>query len=127
MYLLAVVVKMHRILTHTGIVDITDDHSLLTINGNEISPKDVQLGTELLHKTMINHTSIDNNEMDIFKAKIYGFFFGDGSCGIYNCLRSFTKFHEYLRIFTKLYEALRIFFSIVTKFIALSIMITLEI
>ena len=77
--------KMHRILTHTGIVDVTDDHSLLTIDGNEISPKDVELGTELLHKTMINNISIDNNEMDIYKAKIYGFFFGDGSCGIYDC------------------------------------------
>tara|TARA_B100000035_G_scaffold279317_1_gene258840 strand:- start:133 stop:5097 length:4965 start_codon:yes stop_codon:yes gene_type:complete len=77
--------KMHRILTHTGVVDVTDDHSLLTIDGNEISPKDVKLGTELLHKTMINDSSIESNDMDVLKAMIYGFFFGDGSCGIYNC------------------------------------------
>ena len=44
--------KMVRILTHTGLVDVTDDHSLILKNGNEISPKDVQIGTELLHHTL---------------------------------------------------------------------------
>jgi len=46
--------KMMRVLTHTGLVDVTDDHSLLTKDGNEISPKDVQIGTELLHKKLPN-------------------------------------------------------------------------
>lgn len=41
--------KMMRILTHTGMVDVTDDHSLLLMNGNEVSPNDVCIGTELLH------------------------------------------------------------------------------
>ena len=42
--------KMIRVLTHTGLVDVTDDHSLVDINGNEISPKDVVKNkTELLH------------------------------------------------------------------------------
>jgi DNA polymerase elongation subunit (family B) len=41
--------KIIRILTHTGLVDVTDDHSLLTPNGIEVSPKDVCVGTELLH------------------------------------------------------------------------------
>ena len=41
--------KMMRILTHTALVDVTDDHSLLLSNGNEVSPKDVVIGTELLH------------------------------------------------------------------------------
>ena len=42
--------KMIRVLTHTGLVDVTDDHSLVDINGNEISPKDiVKNQTELLH------------------------------------------------------------------------------
>jgi DNA polymerase elongation subunit (family B) len=76
--------KMMRVLTHTGLVDVTDDHSLLTKDGNEISPKDVQIGTELLHNRLIlneqESTSITEDE-----AKIMGFFFGDGSCGEYNC------------------------------------------
>jgi DNA polymerase elongation subunit (family B) len=44
--------KMMRILTHTGCVDVTDDHSLITKEGLEISPKDVQIGLELLHHSL---------------------------------------------------------------------------
>jgi DNA polymerase elongation subunit (family B) len=42
--------KMIRILTETAVVDVTDDHSLLRSNGDMVSPKDVSVGTELLHK-----------------------------------------------------------------------------
>ena len=80
--------KIVRILTHTGCVDVTDDHSLLTNNGNEISPKNVDIGTQLLHKTMSceNFNKCDNNyNIGQEEARIYGFFFGDGSCGKYNC------------------------------------------
>ena len=45
--------KMIRILTHTGLVDVTDDHSLIRADGNEISPKDVKVGTELLHNPLL--------------------------------------------------------------------------
>ena len=41
--------KMFRIATPTGIVDVTDDHSLLKPNGEEISPKQCQVGCRLLH------------------------------------------------------------------------------
>jgi DNA polymerase elongation subunit (family B) len=41
--------KMMRILTPKGLVDVTDDHSLLNIQGQEISPRDIDVGTELLH------------------------------------------------------------------------------
>ena len=41
--------KMIRVLTHTGLVDVTDDHSLLGLDGKEISPKEVGVGSELLH------------------------------------------------------------------------------
>ena len=52
--------KMMRILTHTGLVDVTDDHSLLTNDGIEISPKDVKIGTNLLHHSQpINNTNLD--------------------------------------------------------------------
>jgi DNA polymerase elongation subunit (family B) len=76
--------KMIRILTHTGCVDVTDDHSLVRSDGTEISPKDVQIGTELLHYSLpINENEI--NSVCIDEAKILGFFFGDGSCGEYSC------------------------------------------
>jgi len=44
--------KMVRILTHTGCVDVTDDHSLVRNNGKEVSPKDIEIGMELLHNKL---------------------------------------------------------------------------
>jgi DNA polymerase elongation subunit (family B) len=51
--------KMIRILTHTGLVDVTDDHSLLLKNGEEISPNNVTIGTPLLHNRL-NDVCINN-------------------------------------------------------------------
>ena len=71
-----------RILTHTGIVDVTDDHSLLKKDESIISSKDVTIGTELLHKTLnLNEyisNNINNNNISLLKARISGFFFGSG-------------------------------------------------
>ena len=76
--------KMVRILTHTGLVDVTDDHSLLNLDGSEISPKDINIGNELLHHSLpINEEMV--GEISIDEAQIMGFFFGDGSCGTYIC------------------------------------------
>lgn len=48
--------KMIRVLTHTGVVDVTDDHSLVLNNGVEISPKQItetNINTiELLHHSL---------------------------------------------------------------------------
>jgi DNA polymerase elongation subunit (family B) len=44
--------KMVRVVTPTSIVDVTDDHSLLLKDGKEISPKDIKIGTELLHHSL---------------------------------------------------------------------------
>ena len=40
--------KMVRILTHTGLVDVTDDHSLLLEDGKEVSSNDLPIGSLLL-------------------------------------------------------------------------------
>jgi DNA polymerase elongation subunit (family B) len=76
--------KMIRVLTHTGCVDVTDDHSLINSNGEEISPKDCILGQELLHYDLPLFVS-NNNYISEEEAQIMGFFFGDGSCGEYKC------------------------------------------
>jgi len=51
--------KMMRILTHTGLVDVTDDHSLVKSDGTEIKPNEVTIGCELLHNKLrelsLNH------------------------------------------------------------------------
>ena len=52
--------KMVRILTHTGMVDVTDDHSLILKDGNEISPKECMLGTELLHNPLLEKVEQNN-------------------------------------------------------------------
>ena len=78
--------KMIRILTHTGIVDVTDDHSLIRLNGEEVSPKDLKVGDELLHNSFPKLEEKDKpTELELIKAQIDGFFVGDGSCGYYDC------------------------------------------
>jgi len=78
--------QMIRVLTHTGLVDVTDDHSLLLLNGNEISPNNVIVGTELMHHPNPNPSiNVDDKFITEDEAQIMGFFFGDGSCGLYDC------------------------------------------
>jgi DNA polymerase elongation subunit (family B) len=76
--------KIIRVLTHTGLVDVTDDHSLILDDGSEISPKEVNVGTKLLHHKLPNQEKIVSCISEE-EAQIMGFFFGDGSCGSYDC------------------------------------------
>lgn len=46
--------KMIRVVTNTGMVDVTDDHSLVNSEGKEISPKDLVMGMKLLHKPLLD-------------------------------------------------------------------------
>jgi DNA polymerase elongation subunit (family B) len=56
--------KMVRVLTNTGCVDVTDDHSLLKMDGTEISPTQCSIGTELLHnKKSMEDFSINLEKM----------------------------------------------------------------
>lgn len=53
--------KIYEVMTLQGYVKVTEDHSLLDFEGNQIKPTDCELGTKLLH----------NREFEGFK-KIYG-------------------------------------------------------
>jgi hypothetical protein len=75
--------KIIRVLTHTGMVDVTDDHSLLKLDKTEVSSKNLSIGNELLHHKYPCIPSTSNSCIN--KARIAGFFFGDGSCGVYQC------------------------------------------
>ncbi|ANB50688.1 B-family DNA polymerase [Powai lake megavirus] len=58
--------KLYRVLTNTGCIDVTEDHSLLDTNKNIIKPIDCQIGTELLH----GFPEINNNNklpLEIYK------------------------------------------------------------
>jgi len=69
--------KMIRILTNSGLVDVTDDHSLLLENGEEVSPKDVNIGTILCHKNLSKQDLIECKQIYnidyINRAKIFIF------------------------------------------------------
>ena len=43
-----------RIVTQCGIVDVTDDHSLLLEDGKEISPKEIRIGDKLMYNKIYN-------------------------------------------------------------------------
>lgn len=51
--------SMWRIQTPSGFVDATDDHSLLTPTGTEVSPKDVAMEAELMHHQCHDFATLD--------------------------------------------------------------------
>ena len=92
---------IYRITTHTGMVDVTEDHSLLDEHKQIIKPNSAICGTRLLHHYpnvgsrmetkltlsdfMVYVETSHKAPLDEKRAFIWGFFFGDGSCGKYNC------------------------------------------
>ena len=49
--------KIYRVLTHTGLVDVTEDHSLLSPSIELLKPKDVQVGQKLFHSFPVDVSS----------------------------------------------------------------------
>lgn len=77
--------KMYRVLTHTGCLDVTEDHCLLNNNLEKISAKDLNIGDEIYHNDLnINDTITNNYNISEDEAFIMGLFFADGTCGVYN-------------------------------------------
>jgi DNA polymerase elongation subunit (family B) len=75
--------QMYRVLTHTGCVDVTEDHSLLLPNGQEVRPWQVKVGTKILHNDL--PALPETTDLTWEEAWVWGFFYGDGSCGQYEC------------------------------------------
>ena len=76
---------LHRVLTHTGVVDCTADHSLLRPDGTEVRPCDVQLGSELMHASLPTLACDAECGITLGHAFGMGLFAADGSCGEYMC------------------------------------------
>ena len=85
--------KIYRINTHCGLVDVTEDHSLLDENWEKMKPKDCEIGQKLAQSypdfgarkekyTLSKILDLDE-EITNSEALIMGFFFGDGTCGCY--------------------------------------------
>lgn len=75
--------RLYRVVTHTGIVDVTEDHSLLNENAQEITPNEIAVGMKLLHHNLPNEQFTDPN-MTEDKAWAWGFFMAEGTCGSYS-------------------------------------------
>ena len=72
---------IHRVLTHTGLVDVTSNHSLLDINGEMIKSTECKIKeTQLLQKVFKNEMYKNYNIDDDF-AFALGYFAADGYCG----------------------------------------------
>lgn len=75
---------MWRILTHTGVVDATEDHSLLNTNGEEVTPADVTVGYDLLHASPKNSIPTKSPSFSVKEAFVMGVFFVRGTCESYH-------------------------------------------
>jgi len=73
---------IYRVTSHNGTIDVTEDHSLLNDKKELIKPSELKLGEKLL--TSFPSELNKDESLSSEKAWIYGFFYGDGSCGKYN-------------------------------------------
>lgn len=84
--------RIVRVLTHTGCLDVTEDHSLLTPEGERIRPSECAIGTRLLHAYPTKfsapseiYSAFKVVPRDESEAFLWGLFLADGSCGSYEC------------------------------------------
>lgn len=68
--------KLYRITTRTGLITVTEDHSLLDINGKEISPNNINVGGKLLTKSL---PRLSEDGLKIPHAWVWGLFYSFGS------------------------------------------------
>jgi len=78
--------KLYRVLTHSGVVDATEDHSLVLSDGKECKPSSVTIGTKLLHN-FEQYKELFGTDCEITEneAWVMGLFMADGSADVYNC------------------------------------------
>ena len=92
MHALAPRKQMVRVLTQTGLVDVTSDHSLIRGDGKAVSPMELSLDVDLLHAPVplpLVYDAAGPSEED--EARIMGFFMGGGVCGSYSSDNSQIK------------------------------------
>ena len=80
--------RLVRVLTHGGVADVTEDHSLLSPAGDKLRPTDVTVGTPLLHATRLPTASAETEGLctndaihDVGEAWVMGLFFAAGAVG----------------------------------------------
>jgi DNA polymerase elongation subunit (family B) len=114
--------KIIRVLTHTGCIDVTDDHSLLYKDGTRVSPKDLKIGDELLHKDLdFKYNQLQEKEVEetfsVDEARTFAMFFGDGSSKYYNYKSHLLPSHSYKCTESYINKYRRLFYNNKIKFI----------
>lgn len=69
--------KLYRILTHTGLVTVTEDHSLLDPELRVVRPSEIKVGQSLLHHPLPIYEGTTRINCPYAK----GLFMAEGSCG----------------------------------------------
>ena len=69
---------IYRVLTHTGCVDVTEDHSLLSPDGAKVRPSECMIGTELMHYDLPKSTVCEkfrfSDDADMIPAEMFYMF-----------------------------------------------------
>lgn len=76
--------KIYQVVCHTGVVHVTEDHSLLNEYAVEITPNELKVGSKLLISALPNPT-IEQTIVPVDLSYVWGVFLAEGSCGIYDC------------------------------------------
>lgn len=83
--------RIYNVMSHTGVVNVTEDHSLCDIDGNKIKPIDVTKDQKLLHSFPSTFNECDT--LSLKEARIYGAFAIIGS--LFNqSLKTFLTFES---------------------------------
>ena len=79
--------KIYRVLTHTGCVDVTEDHSLINDNLEPVKPGELKTGDALLHSFPKEFPEVSKSTETYFKTndkleaqKVYYKFKSTGAC-----------------------------------------------
>ena len=81
--------KIYRIITNSGIIDVTEDHSLLNLNVKEIKPKNLKINDKILH-SKIKTNKINKN----IKSKLFNI----NDIEIYKEIQNFVLGTKYIKI-----------------------------
>lgn len=81
--------KIYRVLTHTGCVDVTEDHSLCNEKGEKVKPTEVKVGDNLLHSFPTEFNEIKETKV-FMKKKVLETFKCKG-CNIEQDVNNFYK------------------------------------
>lgn len=66
--------RLYRVITKKGIVVCTEDHSLINKNNQYVKPKDVEVGTELLHRFIDKKRNFNVNTINIVEERQRAFY-----------------------------------------------------